>query len=216
MVREYKGAFSGEHGDGLCAANGSPGSSGRGSTPRSRRSRRCSIRTDRMNPGKIVATAEDGRRVAVPLPPALSTALPIAAALDWSAWNVERDPATGDESAPGTGGDATQRSRQGRRDVQQQRPLPQVRRRHDVPELSRHARRAASDARARQHAAPRAVGPARRRGPRRRSRARGARSVRLVQGLPARMPDRRRHGEDEDRVAGRVQRSGTASRCATG
>ena len=47
------------------------------------------------------------------------------------------------------------------RDVQQQRPLPQVRRRHDVPELSRHARRARPHARPRQHAAPRALGPAR-------------------------------------------------------
>ena len=55
------------------------------------------------------------------------------------------------------------RLRQGRRDVQQQRPLPQVRRRHDVPELSRHARRAAPDARPRQHAAAGAVRPARRR-----------------------------------------------------
>ena len=64
-------------------------------------------------------------------------------------------------TAPGTGGDPTRRLRQGRRDVQQQRPLPQVRRRHDVPELPRHARRAAPDARPRQHAAAGAVGPAR-------------------------------------------------------
>jgi hypothetical protein len=53
------------------------------------------------------------------------------------------------------------RPRQGGRDVQQQRPLPQVRRRHDVPELSRHARRAAPDPRPREHAAPGALGPAR-------------------------------------------------------
>ena len=55
------------------------------------------------------------------------------------------------------------RLRQGRRDVQQQRPLPQVRRRHDVPVVPRHARRGAPHARPRQHAAPRALGPARRR-----------------------------------------------------
>ena len=53
------------------------------------------------------------------------------------------------------------RLRQGRGDVQQQRPLPQVRCRHHVPELSRHPRRAAPDPRPRQHLASRAVGPAR-------------------------------------------------------
>ena len=56
-----------------------------------------------------------------------------------------------------------ERLRQGRRDVQQQRPLPQVRRRHDVPVVPRHPRRAAPDARPRQHAAARALRPARRR-----------------------------------------------------
>ena len=99
----------------------------------------------------------------------------IKPAFDWSAWNVQNDPTTEAISAPGSGGDAERRLRQSGGDVQQQRPLPQVRCRHDVPELPRHARRAAPDARARQHAAAGAVGPARarcthrRRGARRRS-----------------------------------------------
>ena len=56
MVREYKGAYSGEHGDGLV-----PQRVGRlavrtaARRARSRRSRRCSIRPICMNPGKIVA-----------------------------------------------------------------------------------------------------------------------------------------------------------------
>ena len=53
------------------------------------------------------------------------------------------------------------RLRQGGGDVQQQRPLPQVRRRHHVPVVPRHARRAAPHARPRQHAAARALRPAR-------------------------------------------------------
>ena len=61
------------------------------------------------------------------------------------------------------------------------------------------ARRAARDARPRQHAAPRALRPARRR-LRVACGARRARPLRRLQGLPARVPDRRRHGEDEDRV----------------
>jgi Fe-S oxidoreductase len=34
-------------------------------------------------------------------------ALPLRPALDWSAWNVRRDPLTGEETAPGTGTDKT-------------------------------------------------------------------------------------------------------------
>ena len=54
------------------------------------------------------------------------------------------------------------RLRQGRRDVQQQRPLPQVRRRHHVPLVPRDAGRGAPHARPRQHAAPGPVRAARR------------------------------------------------------
>ena len=49
-------------------------------------------------------------------------------------------------------------------------------------------------------------------GPRERRRQGDARSVRVVQGLQARLPDRRRHGEVQDRGARRVvKRHGTAS-----
>ncbi len=43
----------------------------------------------------------------------------------------------------------------------------------------------------------------------------GAGSVRVLQGLQARMPDRRRHGAHEDRVQGAVPARATASRCAS-
>ena len=86
-----------------------------------------------------------------------------------------------------------------RRDVQQQRRLPQGRARRDVPVLPGDAGR---DPR---HPGPRQQPAA---GAQRTARAGGAdlgrdggdaRSVRLLQGLPARMPDRGRHGADEDR-----------------
>jgi hypothetical protein len=54
-----------------------------------------------------------------------------------------------------------------------------------VPELPRHARRAAPDARPRQHAAAGPVGPTWPRGPGLRQRETGARPVRLLQGLQA-------------------------------
>ena len=133
--------------------------------------------------------------------------------LDWSAWNVQNDPVTERTTRARQRRRHHRRPGQGRRDVQQQRPLPQVRRRHDVPELPRHARRAAPDARPRQHAAAGAVGPARRRRVHGDAVRRGARPVRRLQGLQARLPDRRRHGEDEDRVR-RAAASASARRHA--
>ena len=43
-----------------------------------------------------------------------------------------------------------------------------------------------------------------------------AEALRLLQGLPARMPDRRRHGADEDRGAGGAGGKARRSRCTTG
>ena len=110
-----------------------------------------------MNPGKIVRPPRMDDATLFRFPPAHRTL-----ALDTGARlvGVERAERSADRRAER----ARQRRRsgarvrQGGRDVQQQRPLPQVRRRHDVPELSRHARRDPPDARSRQHAAARAVG----------------------------------------------------------
>ena len=62
------------------------------------------------------------------------------------------------------------------------------------------ARRAARHPRPRQHAAPGAHGPARPGRLHLRRDVRDAGALRELQGLQARMPDRRRHGADEDRV----------------
>ncbi|BBI52995.1 hypothetical protein HORIV_54160 [Vreelandella olivaria] len=35
------------------------------------------------------------------------TTIPLTPVFDWSAWNVKRDPLTGEQTAPGSGGDAT-------------------------------------------------------------------------------------------------------------
>ena len=151
MVREYKGAYSGEHGDGLCRGEWVAWQFGPRLIGAFAEIKALFDPDNRMNPGKIVAPPrmDDARLFRVG---AQVSAHRAATRSSTGRWNVERDPMTGREAAPGTGGDAGARPRQGGRDVQQQRPLPQVRRRHDVPELSRDARRAARDARARQHA----------------------------------------------------------------
>ena len=90
------------------------------------------------------------------------------------------------------------------RDVQQQRRLPQARRRRDVPVLSRHPQREGRHARPRQHPTAGDLRPAGSGRSRLRRDDGHAKTLRLLQGLPAGMPDRRRHGQDEDRGAGRA------------
>ena len=200
MVRAYKGAFSGEHGDGLVRSEWVAWQFGPRLTRAFEEIKDAFDPAGLMNPGKIVRADADGRRVAVPLSARLSRRRRSRPRSTGRRGTSTPIPVTDDADAARHRRRSRAGLRQGRGDVQQQRPLPQVRRRHDVPELSRHARRGALDARPRQHAAARAVGPARRRTSHPRAGARSARPLRELQGMPARMPDRRRHGADEDRV----------------
>ena len=137
-----------------------------------------------LNPGKIVrAPRMDDRRLLRYGPHYRES--DTKTVLDWSAW-------------PGPG----RRFPGCRRDVQQQRRLPQVCRRGDVPVMAGHARRKAPGARPGQYFAAGTVRSARtrRHGLRRHGRCDG--TVRVVQGLPPRVPDRRRYGAHEDRGAG--------------
>ena len=102
LVREYKGAFSGEHGDGLCRGEWVSWQYG----PRIHQAfteiKALFDPDNRFNPDKIVRPPKmDDRNNFRYAPgyqvPALQTGL------DWSAWNVLRDPLTGDETQPGTG-----------------------------------------------------------------------------------------------------------------
>ena len=157
MVREYKGAFSGEHGDGLVRSEWVAWQFG----PRLTRAFE-EIKALFDPDGPDEPGQDRARRPRMDdaslfrYPAGLPRRCRSRPALDWSAWNVHER--SGRRSADRARHRRRSRAglRQGRRDVQQQRPLPQVRRRHDVPELSRHARRAAPDARPREHAAPRA------------------------------------------------------------
>jgi len=104
LVRRYKGAFSGEHGDGLVRSEWVGWQFG----PRLERAfeevKDLFDPLGLMNPGKIVrATKMDDTRL-FRYPPG-HTAQPLATALDWSAWNVTADPVTEEVGAPGSGGD---------------------------------------------------------------------------------------------------------------
>ena len=211
MVREYKGAFSGEHGDGLVRSEWVAWQFGAAAHARVRRDQGPVRSRGADESGQDRAAVAGWTTRACSASSRATRRAALTPALDWSAWNVQNDPAT--ESVIGARHRRRSRAgfRQGRRDVQQQRPLPQVRRRHHVPELPRHARRTAPDARPREHAAPGAARPARRDGFASDAVRRGAGPLRQLQGLQARLPDRRRHGADEDRVPAPLARARTDS-----
>src|SRR6476661_8470089 len=106
MVREYKGAYSGEHGDGLCRGEWVAWQFGPRLNAAFGAVKMLFDPDNRMNPGKIVATPKMDDSSLFRFSPRYDR-VPVQPMLDWSAWNVERDLATGDESAPGTGSDVT-------------------------------------------------------------------------------------------------------------
>ena len=192
MVREYKGSHSGEHGDGLVRSEFNEPMFG------SRLARAFEEVKDRFDPQGPLQSGQGGAAAEIRRP----FAVPLRARISWR----------GCRHASRLVGVSRQRRRvPGRgRDVQQQRRLPETFRRRHVPELSRHPRRARRHPRPRQYAAPRRHRPARPRCAGLAGNGGDAEAVRLLQGLPARVPDRRRHGAHEDRGAGGARREARA------
>ncbi|OLC69095.1 MAG: FAD-binding oxidoreductase, partial [Betaproteobacteria bacterium 13_1_40CM_4_64_4] len=104
MVREYKGAYSGEHGDGLCRGEWVAWQFGPRIGNAFAEIKALFDPDNRMNPGKIVAPPKMDDATLFRFGPGYRRAT-LVPRLDWSAWDVDRDPLTGRESAPGTGGD---------------------------------------------------------------------------------------------------------------
>ncbi len=106
MVREYKGAYSGEHGDGLCRGEWVAWQFG----PRMARAfaeiKALFDPANRMNPGKIVSPPKMDDVRLFRFNPEFKR-ITLVPRLDWSAWDVDRDPVSGVETPPGTGGDST-------------------------------------------------------------------------------------------------------------
>jgi FAD/FMN-containing dehydrogenase len=106
LVREYKGALSGEHGDGLCRGEWVSWQYG----PRIHQAF-AEIKTlfdpdNRFSPNKMIHPPKMDDRSNFRFASGYTVAS-TPTALDWSAWNVLRDPMTGVETAPGTGVDAS-------------------------------------------------------------------------------------------------------------
>jgi Fe-S oxidoreductase len=111
LVRKYKGAFSGEHGDGLCRGEWIEWQFGPRLNDAFRSIKRELDPQGLFNPGKIVDTPkmDDAALFRFPPPsaPRPYRRIALTPVLDWSAWNVKADPVTEETSAPGTGGDST-------------------------------------------------------------------------------------------------------------
>ncbi len=107
LVRKYKGAYSGEHGDGLCRGEWIGWQFGPQINEAFTQIKQhldplnllCPQRI--VNPPKMDDTSlmRFGNDYKI---------IPIQTALDWRAWDVQNDPATEQTTAPGTGGDAAQ------------------------------------------------------------------------------------------------------------
>ncbi|SAK87707.1 FAD-binding and (Fe-S)-binding domain-containing protein [Caballeronia ptereochthonis] len=104
MVREYKGAYSGEHGDGLCRGEWVAWQYGPRINEAFRDIKRLFDPENRLSPDRIVAPPKMDDAANFRFPPSYRERA-FEPRLDWSAWNVTRDPSTGEEGAPGSGGD---------------------------------------------------------------------------------------------------------------
>jgi Fe-S oxidoreductase len=104
LVRSYKGAYSGEHGDGLVRTEWVGWQFGERLTRAFEEIKDLFDPAGIMNPGKIVRGTKMDDASLFRHPPGRRM-LPIQTALDWSAWNVDSDAPSGAVTAPGTGGD---------------------------------------------------------------------------------------------------------------
>ena len=104
LVREYKGAYSGEHGDGLCRGEWVAWQYGPRINQAFSEIKQLFDPENRFSPDRIVRPPkmDDARNFRF-APGYREKAF--TPSLDWSAWNVKRDPLTGAETRPGTGDD---------------------------------------------------------------------------------------------------------------
>ncbi|MFM8547167.1 MAG: FAD-binding and (Fe-S)-binding domain-containing protein, partial [Betaproteobacteria bacterium] len=104
LVRQFKGAFSGEHGDGLVRSEWVGWQYGPRITRAFEEVKDLFDPRGLLNPGKIVRPSRMDDRTLFRYRPGYAIE-PVVTGLDWSAWNVVNDPATETVSAPGTGSD---------------------------------------------------------------------------------------------------------------
>jgi FAD/FMN-containing dehydrogenase/Fe-S oxidoreductase len=109
LVRKFKGAFSGEHGDGLCRGEWVAWQFGPKLNDALRAIKQEMDPIGLFSPGRIIGPPrmDDSRLFRFPPQDGARpyTVGPLKTVLDWSQWDVQNDPVTEQTSPPGSGGD---------------------------------------------------------------------------------------------------------------
>ncbi len=103
-VRHFKGSYSGEHGDGICRGEWVAWQYGPKINEAFRAIKALFDPGNRFSPDRIVDPPKMDDTRLFRFPPSYRER-PLTPRLDWSAWNVRRDPMTGEETSPGSGDD---------------------------------------------------------------------------------------------------------------
>ena len=106
LVRKYKGAYSGEHGDGLCRGEWIEWQFGPAVNTAFRAIKDHLDPDKLLNPGQIIDPPKMDDARLFRYAPGYKT-ITLKPVLDWSAWNVQNDPVTEQTTAPGSGGCTT-------------------------------------------------------------------------------------------------------------
>ena len=106
LVRRFKGAYSGEHGDGLCRGEWIRWQFGPKLDDALRAIKRHLDPLGLFAPGRVVDPPKMDDPGLFRFEPGYKT-IALQPVFDWSAWNVQNDPATEATGAPGSGGDPT-------------------------------------------------------------------------------------------------------------
>ena len=104
LVRKYKGAYSGEHGDGLCRGEWISWQFGPKITEALAQIKHAFDPSNLFNPGKIINPPKMDDASYFRFAPDYKV-IPLKPSLDWSAWNVQNNPVTEEITAAGSGGD---------------------------------------------------------------------------------------------------------------
>ncbi|MEO7256089.1 MAG: FAD-binding oxidoreductase, partial [Casimicrobium sp.] len=112
LVRKFKGAYSGEHGDGLCRGEWVSWQFGPVISGAFREIKQAFDPDNLFNPGKMIDAPKMDDASLFRFKPETQAkpykTIPIKTTLDWSAWDVQIDATTEHITAPGTGGDASE------------------------------------------------------------------------------------------------------------
>jgi FAD/FMN-containing dehydrogenase/Fe-S oxidoreductase len=104
LVRKFKGAYSGEHGDGLCRGEWIKWQFGPEINQAFAAIKQYMDPAGLLSPGRMINPPKMDDTRLMRFPPGYRV-IPLKTALDWRAWDVQNDPATERTSAPGSGGD---------------------------------------------------------------------------------------------------------------